>query len=115
MYTSNAFLFLPFHKQQILDPSKLKQFADDNFKLYENGRNVSKMSNFSFSQSVFMRFYCRHVKTRACLRKGQLFPTQVRLLTTLRDKPSENIVGKGENAGYQHFLLFPQCFLLFPK
>ena len=28
----------------------------------------------------------------------------------------ENIVGKGENAGYQHFLLFPQCsaFSLFP-
>ena len=22
----------------------------------------------------------------------------------------ENIVGKGENAGYQHFLLYPQCF-----
>ena len=22
-----------------------------------------------------------------------------------------NIVGKGENAGHQHFLLFPQCFL----
>ena len=22
----------------------------------------------------------------------------------------ENIVGKGENAGYWHFLLFPQCF-----
>ena len=22
----------------------------------------------------------------------------------------ESIVGKGENAGYQHFLLFPQCF-----
>ena len=22
----------------------------------------------------------------------------------------ENIVGKRENAGYQHFLLFPQCF-----
>ena len=21
-----------------------------------------------------------------------------------------NIVGKGENVGYQHFLLFPQCF-----
>ena len=25
----------------------------------------------------------------------------------------ENIVGKGENAGYQHFLLFPQCFQCF--
>ena len=23
----------------------------------------------------------------------------------------EKIVGKGENAGYQHFLLFLQCFL----
>ena len=22
----------------------------------------------------------------------------------------ENFVGKGENAGYQHFLLFPKCF-----
>ena len=22
----------------------------------------------------------------------------------------ENSVGKGKNAGYQHFLLFPQCF-----
>ena len=22
----------------------------------------------------------------------------------------KNIVGKEENAGYQHFLLFPQCF-----
>ena len=29
----------------------------------------------------------------------------------------ENIVGKGENAGYQHFLLFPQCFqkAFFPR
>ena len=27
----------------------------------------------------------------------------------------ENIVGKGENARYQHFLLFRQCFLPFPN
>ena len=26
-------------------------------------------------------------------------------------KPFENIVGKGENAGNQHFLIFPQYFL----
>ena len=25
----------------------------------------------------------------------------------------ENIVGEGENAGYQHFLLFPRCFKSF--
>ena len=30
---------------------------------------------------------------------------------TLGKKPLEKIVGKGENAGNQHFLLFPQCFL----
>ena len=22
----------------------------------------------------------------------------------------ENMMGKGENAGYKHFLLFPECF-----
>ena len=26
----------------------------------------------------------------------------------------ENILGKGENAGYQHFLLYPQSFQKFP-
>ena len=31
----------PFPKQQNLDPSKLKAFADDNFKFYENGRQSS--------------------------------------------------------------------------
>ena len=45
----------------------------------------------------------------------KLFITQSRLLTTLRKKPFETIVGRGENAGNQHFLLFPQCFLPFPK
>ena len=31
-------------------------------------------------------------------------------LTTLKKTPFENIVGKWENAGNQHFLIFPQCF-----
>ena len=30
---------------------------------------------------------------------------------TLWKKPFYKIVEKGENAGNQHFLLFPQCFL----
>ena len=34
---------------------------------------------------------------------------------TLEKKPFENIVGKGENAGDQHFLLFPECFLTIPQ
>ena len=41
--------------------------------------------------------------------------TQSRLLTTLKKKPFENIVGNAENAGYQHFLHFPKCFLPIPK
>ena len=41
--------------------------------------------------------------------------TQSQLLTTQTEKPFENIVGKGENAGNLHFLLFPQCFLPFTK
>ena len=32
-----------------------------------------------------------------------------KMMISLYDRV-EKIVGKGENAGYQHFLLFPQCF-----
>ena len=35
----------------------------------------------------------------------------VTVLTTLGKRALENMVGKGENAGIQHFLLLPQCFL----
>ena len=59
-----------FPKQQILDSSKLREFAEDRFKFHENVRKFSKnvenktfgekekllvTSNFSFSQSVFKR------------------------------------------------------------
>ena len=40
--------------------------------------------------------------------------TQSQLLMTLK-KYFENIVGKGENVGNQHFLFLPQCLLPFPK
>ena len=58
----------PITRRQILDPSKLKEFADDNFRYDENGRKFSKWventvgkekllvtSNFSFSHSVYLR------------------------------------------------------------
>ena len=47
--------------------------------------------------------------------KYQPFTTNSKLLIPLENKASENIVEKGENAGNQHFLLFPQCFLPFPN
>ena len=37
------------------------------------------------------------------------------LFTTVKQRTFEKIVGKGENAGNQHFLHFQQCFLPFPN
>ena len=59
-----------------LDPSKLKEFADDNSKFDENGKKLSKqientLQVISPFPTVFSKdLYCRHVKTRACLGKG---------------------------------------------
>ena len=43
--------------------------------------------------------------------KVKPFTTQSCDLTTLRKKSLKDIVGKGENAANQHFLLVPQSFL----
>ena len=43
----------------------------------------------------------------------ELLIAQARRLTTLREKPLENNVRKGENVDDQHFLLFSQC--CYPK
>ena len=52
-----TFLF-GFPKRKILNSSTLKEFTGDNFEFDENG-------------TVFLKgLYFRHVKTRACLRKG---------------------------------------------
>ena len=56
-------------------------------------------------------------QTNHALLKESLTLDQTILTWNNPEKKSlfENIVGKGENAGTQHFLLFPQCFLSFPK
>ena len=78
-----VFFYYPFPKQQILDPSKLKEFADDNSEFDENGRkfstwveNTGKRKNcllwaISPIPAEFSKdLYHRQVKTRACLGKG---------------------------------------------
>ena len=74
----------PFPKRQIFDSSKLKEFADDNFKFDENKRTFSKLvensgeerRNYSSQAispfpAVFSKdLYCRHIKTKACLGKA---------------------------------------------
>ena len=74
---------LTLSKRQVLDSSKLKKFADDNFKFYENGRDFSKMventvgkgeiarhQQFLFPTVFSKDLNCKHVKTKACFGKG---------------------------------------------
>ena len=43
-------------RRQILDSSKLKQFADDNFKLDENGRKLSKRVENTVGKGEIARY-----------------------------------------------------------
>ena len=52
-------------------------------------------SIFSFSNTVFPTLF---------------FPTYDNKMVVFVFDREENVVGKGENAGYQHFLLFQHCF-----
>ena len=77
-------VFNPFLKQQILDASKLREFADDNFKFDENGRNLSAWVEDTVGKGEiaryehFLRFpqcfqktcNCRRVRTRDFLGKA---------------------------------------------
>ena len=73
----------PFPKRQILYSSKLKEFADDNFKTVENDRKHPKQlentvvkgeialyEQFSFSYCVFKRLVQQTRKNQACLGNG---------------------------------------------
>ena len=73
-----------FPERQILDSSKLKEFADDHFEFAENCGKFSKRventvdkteiacyEQFLLYPRVFSKgLYCRHIKIRACLGKG---------------------------------------------
>ena len=79
---NNFFNLFPI--RQILDSSKLKEFADDNFESDENGRKFSRRvenivgkgeiarhEQFLLFPTMFSKdLYCRHVKTGACFGKG---------------------------------------------
>ena len=60
-------------------------------------------SIFSFSHNVFKRPICQGQRSRDFV------------VNDPRKKPFDNIVGKAENVGNHHFLLFPQYFLSFAK
>ena len=89
----------------------MKEFAKANFKFHENERNLSKQvektlwekekllitSNFSFSHNVFKRLVSQGRQKVSLCGNG---------LMILKKEALENTVGKEENSGNQHFLLF---------
>ena len=46
----------PFPKRRILDPSKLKEFADGNFKFDENGRKFSEWLENTVGKGKIARY-----------------------------------------------------------
>ena len=50
------FSFNPFPKRQILDTSKLKEFADGNFKFGENGGKFSKWVENTVGKGEIARY-----------------------------------------------------------
>ena len=58
----------PFPKRQILDSSKLKEFADDNFKFDENGRNVSRRVENNVGKGEIAR-YEQFLRFQQCFQK----------------------------------------------
>ena len=57
--------------------------------------------NFMYDKNIF-------ITNSKYMYKQMIFKTGMNLFKF--HDTVENIVGKEENAGYQHFLFFPQCF-----
>ena len=93
-----------------LDSCKLQTFVDNNI-------NVAKMM-ISIIDGIKSIAGKEKLEKKKML-VGNIFSVTHKVLKSLLlinlDKPGnmsfENIVGKGENAGNQHFLLLPQWFL----
>ena len=49
-------VYYPITRQQILDSSKLKEFADDNFKFDKNGRKLSKWVENTVGKGEIARY-----------------------------------------------------------
>ena len=101
----------------MLDFSKLKEFADDNFKFDGNGRKLSKWventvgkgeiacyEQFPLSPVFSKGLFPRGVKRCHCVGMGWT------TLDAPYEKCFENNVGKGENVGIQLFSFFHNVF-----
>ena len=100
-----------------IDSSKLKEFADKNFKFDENGRTFSKLIENAVGKGEIARYeQFLLLKLKEFADKNFKFDENGRKFSKL----VKNAVGKGEIARYEQFLvtlhhyeqflLFPHCF-----
>ena len=86
----------------------LINYASENMK--GKGKTESNDHLISFPHCFQTVFFPVIIKIQDYVVQGRLITKQSRLLVTRKKKAFGNIVGKGENAGHQHFLLFPHFF-----
>ena len=105
-----------FPKQQNLDSSKMREYADDNFKFNENRRKFFKWVENTVGKGKIAR-YEQFFLFPQCFQKtcttNTLKPelvweriNQSPFVMTLKERVLEDISRKGENHDKRHFLLF---------
>ena len=78
LQTTTGMWLLSITRQQILDSSKLKEFADDNFKFDENGRKLSNWVENTVGKGVFKRLVSQgRQKVSLCGNGLKAFKTQI--------------------------------------
>ena len=75
------------------------------------GRKADKVTDKQTDKQTRQKLYAHDLS----MSEHIILVPQNQLLSPLYKKRFENIVENGENDSNQHFLLFPQCFLPFPK
>ena len=120
IYTNNNYIIQTFlnslPNDKILDLSKLKAFADDNLNIYQ--KQGPKNFRILTHLSAILHLSYSYTKKDKSLALTKFFLVRTRGQVDSLDSEKlnfalgrvENIVGKGENADYLHFLLFPQFF-----
>ena len=76
---------------------------------------LQKLSHETAKQSRTALHYMNRNTTPENNKKNCIISLLALCHTIPEKDASENIVGKRENGGNQHFLLFPQCFQNIPK
>ena len=121
----------PITRRQILDASKLKAFADDNFRFDENGRELSKWVENTEGKGEIARskqfllfpvfskgLFPRGIKRYHCVGMGEAVLSPLMNQSSVIYTDQEEICSKRNekkrpDADNEHFLHFPVLSLLF--